>query len=130
MTRKVTFLGTGLMGAHMARNVLAAGFPVTVWNRSPAKANVLKDDGATVAGSPAQAVANADIVISMLSDGPATQSIQADPELRQSLRSGCVWIEMASIKPDEARAQAELKERGLVFRPPTYDRDQGDERDR
>ncbi|MEP3636407.1 MAG: NAD(P)-dependent oxidoreductase [Paracoccaceae bacterium] len=106
MTRKVTFLGTGLMGAHMARNLLAAGIPVTAWNRSPAKAEVLKEDGAIVATSLGQAVADADIVISILSDGPATQSVQADPALRQSLQSGCVWIEMASIKPDEARAQA------------------------
>ncbi|MEP6018259.1 MAG: NAD(P)-dependent oxidoreductase [Paracoccaceae bacterium] len=106
MTRKVTFLGTGLMGAHMARNLLAAGIPVTVWNRSSAKAEVLKEDGAIVATSLGQAVADADIVISILSDGPATQSVQADPALRQSLQSGCVWIEMASIKPDEARAQA------------------------
>ena len=94
------------MGSHMARNLLAAGIPVTVWNRSPAKAEVLKEDGAIVATSLGQAVAEADIVISILSDGPATQSVQADPALRQSLRSGCVWIEMASIKPDEARAQA------------------------
>ncbi|MEO9821832.1 MAG: NAD(P)-dependent oxidoreductase [Paracoccaceae bacterium] len=106
MTRKVTFLGTGLMGAPMARNLLAAGIPVTVWNRSPAKADALKEDGAIVAASLGEAVAEADIVISILSDGPATQSVQADPALRQSLQSGCVWVEMASIKPDEARAQA------------------------
>lgn len=104
---RIGFLGTGLMGAPMARNLIAAGHAVTVWNRSPAKAEALARDGARVAPAAADAVAGAGIVVSMLSDGPATAAVQADPALRAALVAGMVWIEMGSIRPAEARAQAE-----------------------
>ncbi|MEM8630868.1 MAG: NAD(P)-dependent oxidoreductase [Pseudomonadota bacterium] len=103
---KIAVLGTGLMGGPMARNLLKAGFPVTVWNRTVSKAEALVPDGATVAESPAAAAAGADVIISMLSDGPATAEMQARPDLRAALTHGQTWVEMASIKPEEARAQA------------------------
>lgn len=65
---RVAWLGTGLMGAPMARNLAGAGHEVRAWNRTAAKAEGL---GATVAGSPAEAVAGADVVVTMLADGPA-----------------------------------------------------------
>lgn len=104
---KIAFLGTGLMGGPMVRNLLNAGYAVTVWNRTAAKAAALSGDGATVAGSPAEAVADADIVISMLADGPATAAVQSDPDLRAALGKGTLWVEMGSVKPEEARAQAQ-----------------------
>ena len=64
--RKVTLLGTGLMGAPMARNLLAAGFPLTVWNHSAEKARPLADQGATVVDTPAHAVSQADVIVTML----------------------------------------------------------------
>ncbi len=101
---RIAVLGTGLMGAPMARNLLKAGFPVTVWNRSIAKAEALAEDGALVAGSAQEAVADADFVITMLSDGTATGAlVQA---LGGSLKPGAIWLDMSSIKPEEARAQA------------------------
>lgn len=103
---KIAFLGTGLMGAPMARNLLRAGHEVTVWNRTRAKATALAGDGARVAGRPEDAVAGAELVISMLSDGPATASVQADAAVRSALPEGAIWVEMSSIKPNEARAQA------------------------
>ncbi|MEM6635206.1 MAG: NAD(P)-dependent oxidoreductase [Pseudomonadota bacterium] len=102
----IAFLGIGLMGEPMARNLLKAGFSVTAWNRTAAKAATLTGDGARIAGTPAEAVAGADIVISMLADGPTTAGLQADPALREALPSGTLWIEMSSVKPDEARTQA------------------------
>lgn len=101
---KIAFLGIGLMGDPMARNLVAAGHDITVWNRTCAKANAIL--GATVADTPAAAAAGADIIVSMLSDGPATRAIQSDPALRGTLRYGQIWIDMASIKPAEARSQA------------------------
>lgn len=101
----LALLGTGLMGAPMARNLLADGYPVQVWNRSPAKAKALVGDGAKLCGSPAEAVVNADFVITMLSDGPATAAIVSDPGVTGALSKGAVWIEMSSVKPSEARAQ-------------------------
>lgn len=106
--QKIAFLGTGLMGAPMARNLQAAGFSVTVWNRSPAKAAPLSAYGLTVAKRAAEAVSGADIIVSILSDGQATAAVQADADLRANLSEGALWIEMASVKPDEARAQAEI----------------------
>ncbi len=106
MARKVSVLGTGLMGAPMARNLLRAGHKVTVWNRSPEKAEALAADGAVIATSAADAVAGAEFVITMLSDGSVTQAVLDDPALRGALTKGAVWIEMSSVKPAEARAQS------------------------
>mgnify|MGYP002280124176 FL=1 len=95
------------MGAPMARNLCQAGFSTAVWNRTAAKAAALSAFGAVVADHAAEAIAEADIVISMLSDGPIGALVQADQALRSALRPGTVWVEMGSIKPEEARAAAE-----------------------
>ena len=71
----IAFLGTGLMGAPMCQNLLSAGLPLTVWNRSLAKTEPLAKRGAVVADSPQSAVADADAVITMLSDGPAVSAV-------------------------------------------------------
>lgn len=103
---KIGFLGTGLMGLHMARNLSRAGHRISAWNRTRSKAEPLADDGIRVTDTAAEAVAGADIIISMLTDGPATAAVQSDQALRGRLASGATWIEMASVKPEEARAQA------------------------
>ncbi|MEL7182873.1 MAG: NAD(P)-dependent oxidoreductase [Pseudomonadota bacterium] len=95
----VAVMGIGLMGAPMARNLVAAGHGVTVWNRNLDKARAI--DGAQVADTPARAVAQAEIVISMLSDGPASAEVQA--AIGDGFPAGAVWVEMGSIKPSEAR---------------------------
>ncbi|MUL42349.1 NAD(P)-dependent oxidoreductase [Streptomonospora sp. PA3] len=76
-TPRVAVLGTGIMGAPMARNIAAAGIPVKVWNRTAAKARPLADHGCTVAESPADAVADAEVVVTMLTDGDAVESVMA-----------------------------------------------------
>lgn len=104
------------MGAPMARNLCQAGFSTTVWNRTAAKATALGAFGAVIAGHAAEAVAEADIVISMLSDGPTGALVQADTALRAALRPGTIWVEMGSIKPEEARAAAEdLRQLGVSY---------------
>ena len=100
---KIAFLGIGMMGLPMASHLAAAGHDVTVWNRNRAKAEAVV--GATIADTAAQAVDGADLIVSILSDGAATRAVQADPTLRTALTKGQIWVEMASIKPDEARAQ-------------------------
>lgn len=102
----LALLGTGLMGAPMAENLARAGFPLRVWNRSPDKARALAACGATPCDDAAHAVSGADIVISVLTDGAATAALLSDPALRQALTPGALWIEMGSVKPAEARAQA------------------------
>ncbi|MDG1377428.1 MAG: NAD(P)-dependent oxidoreductase [Yoonia sp.] len=101
---KIGFFGIGLMGLPMARHLVAAGHDITVWNRNPAKAEAVSS--ARAALTPADAVRGASIIISILSDGAATAAVQSDPALREALSRDQIWIEMASVKPDEARAQS------------------------
>jgi 3-hydroxyisobutyrate dehydrogenase-like beta-hydroxyacid dehydrogenase len=113
-TAKIAFLGTGLMGSHMARNILKAGFSLTAWNRTLAKAQALIADGADVPATAAEAIAEADIVITMLSDGPTVHELLFDQELAAAMKAGTLLIDMSSIKPSEARTHAALmRERGL-----------------
>jgi 3-hydroxyisobutyrate dehydrogenase len=86
------------MGAPIARNLLAAGFPVTVWNRTRARAEALTGDGAVIASTPAAAAADADFVLTMLADGEVVREAMAGPDGALSgLRRGAVWIQMATV---------------------------------
>lgn len=105
--RKIAFLGTGLMGAPMARRLLGAGFPVTVWNRDPQKAEALAKDGATVAATAAEAVKEADVVFTMLSDGKAVGAVLFESGAAGALKPGAVVVDTSSIAPPIARAHAE-----------------------
>jgi 2-hydroxy-3-oxopropionate reductase len=98
----IAFLGTGLMGAPMCQNLLSAGLPLTVWNRSQAKAKPLAKRGAIVADSPQSAVAEADVVITMLSDGPAVSNVIFAKGAAETMREGITHIDMSSIGADEA----------------------------
>ncbi|MBC7700083.1 NAD(P)-dependent oxidoreductase, partial [Aquabacterium sp.] len=106
---QLTVLGCGLMGAPMARRLLAAGFSVTAWNRTRAKAQALESAGALVAESPAQAVAQADIVITMLEHGKVVEEVlfglAADSAVA-GLKPGALVIDMSSILPEQAREHA------------------------
>ena len=104
----IAFLGTGLMGFPMAQNLLVAGHRVKAWNRTLAKAQPLAEFGADICATAADAVTDADVVISMLTDGAATQAVLDETPLQIKLPKGSVWVEMASIKPEQARAQAQM----------------------
>lgn len=75
--QKIAFLGLGTMGLPMARRLLAAGHPLTVWNRTPYKAGPLVAEGARLADGPGEAVAGADVVITMLADPAAARAVAA-----------------------------------------------------
>ena len=94
MTR-IAVLGTGIMGAPMARNLLAAGFEVRVWNRTTDKASPLADDGATVAESPEEAASGADILLTMLADADAV----AEPaeQALGSLAGDGIWVQTSTV---------------------------------
>ena len=97
----VAVLGTGSMGAPIARNLLAAGFPVSVWNRTAARAARLVDDGARLAPTPADAAKDADVVLTMLADGAAVEGAMGDPGGGlAAMRPGSVWIQMATVGVD------------------------------
>ncbi|HYR24602.1 MAG TPA: NAD(P)-dependent oxidoreductase [Aquabacterium sp.] len=115
---QIALLGCGLMGTPMSRRLLAAGFPLRVWNRTRAKAEALQADGATVADTPAQAVADADLVITMLEHGGVVHDVLFDPDLpgaATTLKAGALVIDMSSILPEQAQAHAQrLAERGIA----------------
>jgi 3-hydroxyisobutyrate dehydrogenase-like beta-hydroxyacid dehydrogenase len=107
---QIALLGCGLMGSPMSRRLLAAGYPLSVWNRTAAKAQALADAGATVASTPAEAVRHADIVITMLEHGGVVADVLFNPALpgaAQALRPGTLVIDMSSILPEQAQAHAQ-----------------------
>ncbi|MEA2273049.1 MAG: 3-hydroxyisobutyrate dehydrogenase [Solirubrobacteraceae bacterium] len=94
----IAVLGTGRMGAPMARNLLKAGFEVSVWNRTPRRAQELVNAGARLAASPAEAVDGADVVLTMLANGEAVDHAMTGPGgALSALRPGAVWIQMATV---------------------------------
>jgi 2-hydroxy-3-oxopropionate reductase len=98
---KIAFLGIGLMGEPMVRRLRAAQLPVHVWNRTASKAEALADTGAVPAALPAQAVRNADIVITMLEAGPVVSEVMS--AALPALRPGTLWIDMSSTQQAEAQ---------------------------
>jgi 2-hydroxy-3-oxopropionate reductase len=95
------------MGNHMARNILKAGYSLSAWNRTLSKAEALASDGAQIAQTPAEAVKDADFVITMLSDGPTVRDLFFTNGLCQQMKSGACLIDMSSIKASEAREHAQ-----------------------
>jgi 3-hydroxyisobutyrate dehydrogenase len=101
---RVAVLGTGTMGAAMARSLLRSRFNVTVWNRSTEKTKPLVDAGARMAADPADAVHDADIVLTMLFDQAAVLRVAA--EFLPAARVGTVWMQSSTIGADGIRAAA------------------------
>ena len=99
---KIAFLGTVLMGSPMCKNLLSAGLPLTMWNRSQAKTDPLAKRGAEVADSPNSAVTDSDVVITMLSDGTAVADIMFVQGVAEAICEGATRIDMSSIGTHEA----------------------------
>ena len=99
---KIAFLGTGLMGAPMCKNLLSADLPLTVWNRTQTKTEPLGKRGAEIADSPQSAVSDADVIITMLSDGTAVADIMFNQGVAEAIRESATHIDMSSIGADEA----------------------------
>jgi 3-hydroxyisobutyrate dehydrogenase len=109
----VALLGTGIMGAGMGHNILAAGLPLRVWNRSPEKAQPLADAGATLAADPAEAVRGADVVVTMLGDGHHVLAVME--QAADGLASGQVWAQTTTAGVDQDDLVAFAEEHGLLF---------------
>jgi len=110
----VALLGTCTMCAGMARNIAAAGIPLKVWNRTREKAEPLAEAGAEVAESPAEAVRDADIVITMLFDADSVET--ALDQARDGLKRGAVLLQQSTVGVEGAdRLAARAEELGLVY---------------
>jgi 3-hydroxyisobutyrate dehydrogenase/glyoxylate/succinic semialdehyde reductase len=114
---RVAFLGLGAMGAPMARRIVAAGLRTTVWNRSAERAAGCAALGASVAKTPREAAAEADIVCTMLSDPAAVESVASGPDgLLAGLSKGALWLDFSTVTPAAARAfAARALEKGARF---------------
>ncbi|MEZ2372387.1 2-hydroxy-3-oxopropionate reductase [Arthrobacter sp. RCC_34] len=111
----VTVIGLGIMGLPMAKNLVKAGFTVTGFNRSQDKIDALVEAGGNGAGSIAEAVKDADVIITMVPDSPDVEGVVSGPEgVFANAKSGTLWIDASSIRPDvAARLSADAREAGL-----------------
>jgi 3-hydroxyisobutyrate dehydrogenase len=105
----VAVLGTGIMGAPMARNIARAGFPVRAWNRTVDRARPLEADGVAVAESVPEAVEGADVVITMLSDASATMQVAG--EAVDVMGADAVWVQAGTIGIEGVDSCARLAQR-------------------
>ena len=112
---RVGVVGLGIMGLPMARNLLRAGFPTSVWNRTAARAEPVRAEGATVLRSPKDLASASDIVISMVTDSPDVEAVTFGPEgIAEGAHDGLLAIDMSTISPDVSRDLARrAAERGF-----------------
>ena len=116
MTETVAFLGTGIMGAAMARNLLAAGMEVRIWNRSREKTQAVAEEGAEVANSPAEAADGADFLITMLSDSRVIEEVVSAKEALSTLSSDGVWVQMSTVGVEDTERLAQMAaKRNVAF---------------
>ncbi|GAB3574938.1 NAD(P)-dependent oxidoreductase [Amycolatopsis endophytica] len=100
----VAVLGTGIMGLPMAANLAAAGHTVRAWNRTRDKAEPLRDQGCTIADSPAEAVDGADVAVTMLSDGATVDEVMR----AASAPAGTLWVQTSTVGPEWTTRLAEF----------------------
>jgi 3-hydroxyisobutyrate dehydrogenase-like beta-hydroxyacid dehydrogenase len=112
----IGFIGLGLMGRPMALNLLKAEFPVVAWNRTKSKTENLAKAGATVASSAREAAAQADVLITIVSDPPALESVLWGSGALDALRPGSVFVDSSTVSAALAkRIAAEAAARSVEF---------------
>lgn len=114
---RIAYLGLGIMGSGMAANLIRAGYPVTVWNRTAGKADPLVKIGARKASSPAEAVRDVNVVMYCLSNDEAVESVlNSEDGILEGVHSGQIAVDMSTVHPDTSRREAEAYgERGVEF---------------
>ncbi len=117
MAQTIGFIGLGIMGKPMARNLIEAGYPLVVYNRTTSKAAELVELGARQVESPKEVGASAEVVITIVSDSPEVESVVlGDNGVIEGIAEGGVVVDMSSISPiTTQRIAAELKGRGVAM---------------
>ncbi|HEV2205604.1 MAG TPA: NAD(P)-dependent oxidoreductase [Candidatus Acidoferrales bacterium] len=117
MKPAVGLIGLGLMGKPMGRNLLKAGFLLTVWNRTKQRADDLVREGAKWAATPREVAAQADVLITIISDPPAVEQVLwGDGGALEGLRRGSVYIDSSTVSPELAiKAARACAERGVDY---------------
>ena len=119
--RKIGLIGLGLMGRPMGTNLLKAGHSLTVWNRTPERARELLAAGAKLAKTPREAADASDVLLTMVSDPAALESVLWGHEGRNDgalggLKTGSTYIDSSTVSPSLAKKIAEAcKARGVKF---------------
>ena len=104
--KKIGFIGIGLMGLPMAKNILKSEYKLIAFNRSPNKADLLKEFGAEIAKSLGELVNKSDVIITMLTDDKAVDEVMNNQNFVENLKSGKILIDMSSVKPITAKKHA------------------------
>jgi len=117
MTTRVGFIGLGLMGKPMGLNLLKAKFPLTVWNRTRARTEPLAAAGATVGATPREVAERSDVVITIVSDPPALESVLRGADgAMDGMKRGGLLIDSSTVSPALARrVAADCAQRGIEF---------------
>ena len=102
MTKKIGFIGIGLMGLPMSKNIAKAGYNLKVFNRSKKKAEPLKEFGANISNTLKDLVDDSDIVITMLTEDTAVDEVMNNSDFLENLKPGVIVIDMSSVKPTTA----------------------------
>src|SRR5712692_1752216 len=114
---EIAWIGTGIMGAPMARRLIGAGHHLRVFNRSPQRARALGADGASVTADAAEAARGAEVVFIMVPDTPDVESVAA--KIEPALTAGQLVIDMSTIAPEaERRIAAQLASRRVEYLAP------------
>ncbi len=113
----IGWIGLGKMGNPMVANLLKAGFPVSVYNRTKAKAQEVLDQGAVYVDSMSELAAGADVVISMISDDPVLKAVSIDAGgAFEGIKSGAVFIDMSTVSPlASAEVAAAAEKKGVKY---------------
>jgi 3-hydroxyisobutyrate dehydrogenase-like beta-hydroxyacid dehydrogenase len=115
--KRIAYLGMGIMGRGMAANLLKAGYPVTVWNRTPERCAPLVAAGASQASTPAEAVADADVIMYCLSDDAAVEDlVWGSGDLLSGVKAGQIVVDMTTLHPSTtAKEAADFSAKGARF---------------
>ena len=114
MAEKVGFIGLGIMGKPMAKNLMEAGYELVLYNRTLEKAEELSEDGAEVAANPREVAENSEIIVTMLPDSPDVRDVVAGKDgVLEGIKEGALLVDMSTISPVVTEELAEkLEERG------------------
>jgi 3-hydroxyisobutyrate dehydrogenase len=117
MAEKVGFIGLGIMGQGMARNLLKAEWPLTVWNRTASKMEALAAEGAQTGSSPADVAARSDVILICVSDTPDVEAVVLGQQgVIEGARPGILVVDCSTISPDATRKLGQaLAERGVAM---------------
>jgi len=117
MTQKIGFIGLGIMGQGMVRNLHKAGFSLTVWNRTRAKAELFRELGISIADTPADVARNSDMIITCVSDTPDVEAVVlGETGVIHGAHAGALLIDCSTISPQTTVKIAEkLREKGVTM---------------